>query len=69
MNVGCVLQIIDVVMIAAIVPRGILRLGSRKSPLRFDPAMIPMRRSFGMRIQDQFINHTSNGWKIDPNKN
>jgi hypothetical protein len=31
----------DVVIIAAIVPRGILRLGSRKSPLRFDPAIIP----------------------------
>ena len=33
---------IDVVRIAAIVPRGILRLGSRRSPLRFEPAMIPV---------------------------
>ncbi len=35
------LHIADVVNIAAIVPRGILRLGSRRSPLRLDPAIIP----------------------------
>ena len=35
---------IDVVIIAAIVPRGILRLGSRKSPLRLDPAMMPAKK-------------------------
>lgn len=28
-------------MIADIVPRGILRLGSCKSPLRLEPAMMP----------------------------
>lgn len=36
-----VIQINDVVRIAAIVPRGMLRLGSRRSPLRFEPAMMP----------------------------
>ena len=35
------IQMADVVRIAAIVPRGILRLGSRRSPLRFEPAMMP----------------------------
>jgi hypothetical protein len=32
----------EVVRTAAIVPRGILRDGSFKSPERFEPAMIPI---------------------------
>jgi hypothetical protein len=40
-----ILHMADVVSIAAIVPRGILRLGSRKSPLRFEPAIIPSMKS------------------------
>ena len=67
MNIECGLQIIEVVIIAAIVPRGILRLGSRKSPLRFDPAMIPMKRRFWN--EDESLFRTSNRWKIDPDKN
>ena len=41
---------IDVVKIAAIVPRGILRLGSRKSPLRFEPAIMPNKILIEIKI-------------------
>ena len=43
-KVYLIIQITEVVKIAAIVPRGILRLGSRRSPLRFEPAIIPSRQ-------------------------
>ncbi len=58
-NIRFVLQIIDVVMIAAIVPRGILRLGSRKSPLRFDPAMMPEKIIFSLNMRKEFFFRTS----------
>lgn len=45
-------QIIDVVTIAAMVPRGMLRLGSLKSPLRFEPAIIPSDKE---RLRDRSI--------------
>ena len=65
---GLALQIIDVVMMAAMVPRGILRLGSRKSPLRFDPAMMPKEKSGSWMFKASLV-RTSDGWEVDANKN
>ena len=69
-----ILHIVEVVKIAAMVPRGILRLGSLKSPLRFEPAMIPtpieIRKLINTREYRHFlVLRTRDRWKINTNEN
>ena len=56
------LQIKDVVKTAAIVPLGILREGSFKSPERFDPAIMPVTE--GKNIPNSIRNEVTSSPRI-----